>query len=246
MYFSHARMLEWSRTVAETCAEHPAVVSGAAEIFVLPSAPSINAVAATLRGTAIAWGAQHCHPEDSGAYTGDISPAVLAELGCSFVEVGHAERRRDHGESEELIARTTAAILRNGMTPVLCLGELERGSAADAARSVLGQVESALGNAPAGPVLIAYEPVWAIGAAEPAPDTHIRDVVGVVREALAADPARNDSAVIYGGSANPGLLTRLGGGAVDGLLLGRFAHDPAAIARILDEVQNLDEEERLA
>lgn len=245
MYFGHARMLDWARAVAETCAQHPAVVSHAAEVFVLPSAPSIDAVAATLRGTAIAWGAQHCHPDDSGAHTGDISPAVLAELGCTFVEVGHAERRRDHGEDDELIARTTAAILRNGMTPVLCLGELERGSADDAAQSVVGQVESALGGAPTGRVVIAYEPVWAIGAAEPAPDTHIRDVVGAVREALTADPTRKGSAVIYGGSANPGLLTRLGD-AVDGLFLGRFAHDPAAMAQILDEVRDLTEGERLA
>lgn len=235
MYFGHARMVEWARTVAETCAEHPALRSGAAELFILPTAPSIDAVAAVLRDTAIAWGAQHCHPDDEGAHTGDISAAVLAELGCSFVEVGHAERRRDHGESDELIARTTAAILRNGMVPVLCLGEHDQTDSHAAAETVLAQAESALADAPAGRVVIAYEPVWAIGAPHPAPDAHIRAVVGVVRDALSTEETRRGSAVIYGGSANPGLLTRLAGG-VDGLFLGRFAHDPAAILAILDEV----------
>lgn len=234
MYFGHARMLDWARTVAETCAEHPVLTSRAAELFILPSAPSIEAVSSILRGTGIAWGAQHCHPEDSGAHTGDISPAVLAELGCTFVEVGHAERRRDHGESDELVARTTAAVLRNGMVPVLCLGETEHTTATTAAEVVLAQVDAALAEAPAGRVVIAYEPVWAIGAPHPAPDTHIRTVVAAVRETLSAAEARRGSAVIYGGSANPGLLTRLSGG-VDGLFLGRFAHDPAAILAILDE-----------
>ncbi|UYN83180.1 MAG: triosephosphate isomerase [Microcella sp.] len=234
MYFSHARMLEWARTVAETCAEHPALTSRAAELFVLPSAPSIDAVSSILRGTGIAWGAQHCHPDDSGAHTGDISAAVLAELGCSFVEVGHAERRRDHGEGDELVARTTAAVLRNGMVPVLCLGETEQTTATAAAEVVLAQVDAALADAPEGRVVVAYEPVWAIGAPQPAPDAHIRAVVAAVRSALSATEARRGSAVIYGGSANPGLLTRLSDG-VDGLFLGRFAHDPAAIRAILDE-----------
>jgi len=235
MYFGHARMLDWARTVADTCAGHPVLTSRAAELFVLPSAPSIDAVSSILRGTGIAWGAQHCHPDDSGAHTGDVSPAVLAELGCSYVEVGHAERRRDHAESDELIARTASAVLRNGMVPVLCLGETELTTAASAAEVVLAQVDAALADAPEGRVVIAYEPVWAIGAPHPAPEAHIRAVVAAVREKLSVVEARRGSAVIYGGSANPGLLTRLSGG-VDGLFLGRFAHDPAAILAILDEV----------
>lgn len=239
MYFGHARMLEWTRAVAAACAGHSALASRAAELFVLPTAPSIDGVASLLRGTRIAWGAQHCHPADEGAHTGDVSPAVLAEMGCSFVEVGHAERRRDHAENNELVARTTAAVLRHRMTPVLCLGERERAHGSSAAEEVIALAESALVDAPPGRVVVAYEPVWAIGASQPAPDDHILEVVASLRSFLSTDNARQGSAVIYGGSAHPGLLTRLGRG-VDGLFLGRFAHEPSAVPDILDEVEGLD------
>lgn len=237
MYFGHAQSVEWAQRLVALSRDHAALAAGA-EIFVLPTAPSIEAVARELRGSGIAWGAQHCHPSDSGAHTGDVSAAVLAELGCSFVEVGHAERRRDHGESDELIAATAEAVLRHGMTPVLCIGERDRGAADEAAVDVIAQVDSALRDAPAGRIVAAYEPVWAIGAAEPAPDEHITAVGAALREHLANMPNRAGSSVIYGGSAQPGQLARLAGG-VDGLFLGRFAHDPAAVVRILDEAKVL-------
>ena len=168
-----------------------------------------------------------------------MSAAVLAELGCSFVEVGHAERRRDHGEDDALVAATATAVLRNGMTPVLCIGEPTQGSSKAAAEDVVAQVDAALQHAPAGRIVAAYEPVWAIGAVRPAPDEHITTVGRALRAHLAALPGRAGSAVIYGGSAQPGQLARLGAG-VDGLFLGRFAHDPAAVVSILDEARVLE------
>ena len=121
---------------------------------------------------------------------------------------------------------------------VLCIGEVARSDAASAAVRTIAQLRSALVDAPAGRVLVAYEPVWAIGAPEPAAVEHISEVTRALRAELDALPGRDGSLVIYGGSAGPGLLTRLAG-AADGLFLGRFAHDPAALADVLDEAAAL-------
>jgi len=163
-----------------------------------------------------------------------VSGVELAEVGVGVVEVGHAERRRLFGESDEIVAQKTAAALRNGIAPVLCIGEAVEGDPADAAAECLRQLASALHGAAAGRVIVAYEPVWAIGAAHPAPARHIREVCAILRENLSTLDGRDGSAVIYGGSAGPGLLTDLGSD-VDGLFLGRFAHDTGALALVIDE-----------
>ncbi|MET0783175.1 MAG: triose-phosphate isomerase family protein [Leifsonia flava] len=238
MYFGHARALEWFGRVAQLARENESVASGAVELFVIPSFVAIPAAIDALAGTPVVVGAQDLFWEDDGAYTGEVSGAELAELGVGVVEVGHAERRRIFGETEEIVAAKTAAALRNGIAPVLCIGETVRSESDAAALEVVEQLHSALDGAPAGRVLVAYEPVWAIGAPEPAPAEHIATVARRLRAAVDALPGRDGSAVIYGGSAGPGLLTELGG-AVDGLFLGRFAHDPAALASVLDEAAAL-------
>ncbi|ASR35835.1 triose-phosphate isomerase [Prauserella marina] len=225
LYFSHARTLEWSRDVA-ALASHAAIEGGHAELFVLPSFPSIPAVAEIFAGTPIRVGSQDLSAEDGGAFTGEVGGPLLRELGCTYAEVGHAERRRRHGEGDAIVAAKTKAALRNDLVPVLCVGEPDRVPSADAAEHCAAEVESALGGSP-GPVLVAYEPHWAIGAARPAPESHITEVCGTLKDRLGVR-------VIYGGSAGPGLLTRLGT-SVDGLFLGRFAHDPAAVGKVLDE-----------
>jgi triosephosphate isomerase len=248
LYFGYAQTLDWCSHVAQTAAAHPALQSGAVSLFVLPSFPAIPAVAAIFAEGPVAVGAQDLGAVDGGAYTGEVSGAMLAELGARYVEVGHAERRRLFGEDESVVADKTAAALRNGLVPVLCLGEGDRGPATDAADECVRQLHSALAVADregfGGPVLVAYEPHWAIGAAEPAGDDHIVAVCAALRDALAAT-GRAGSQVIYGGSAGPGLLTRLGGG-VDGLFLGRFAHDPTALAAVLDEAEQLVQQTEVA
>lgn len=234
MYFGHARAQEWFSKVALLARESESLTSGAVELFVIPSFVSIPAALRAVTGTPVVVGAQDLFWEDDGAYTGEISGAELAELGVGVVEVGHAERRRIFGETDEIVAAKTAAALRNGITPVLCLGETVRSEPDAAIRDVVAQLRSALDGAPAGQVLVAYEPVWAIGAPKPAPAEHIAAVARALRVALDAFPGRSGSSVIYGGSAGPGLLTTLGG-SVDGVFLGRFAHDPAALASVLDE-----------
>jgi triosephosphate isomerase len=238
MYFGHADARGWFERVAELAAAHPSVADGRVECFVIPTYLQVLPALAAFEGTRVVVGAQDVATDDSGAFTGEVSAAELAEVGVRVAEVGHAERRRLFGETDEVVAAKTAAALRNGIAPVLCLGEAERADAADAAVATIAQLHSALEGAPAGRVLVAYEPVWAIGAPEPAPVEHIAEVTRALRAELDAQPGRGGSLVIYGGSAGPGLLTRLGD-AVDGLFLGRFAHDPAALADVLDEAAAL-------
>lgn len=240
LYFGHADARAWFDAVARLAREHPAVASGAVELFVIPSFVAIPAALEAFEGTGTLVGAQDAHWEDRGAFTGEVSPAELAELGVRVVEVGHAERRRLFGETDEIVARKAAAVLRNGMVPVLCVGEPEATTPVQAADAVLEQIRSALEGADPGPVIVAYEPVWAIGAAEPASADYIRAVAVVLRDGIRALPGREGSALIYGGSAGPGLLTRLGDD-VDGLFLGRFAHDPDALSAVLDEAATLAE-----
>lgn len=240
LYFSHRETMEWCRQVAQLAREHPAVRQGTVSLFVLPSFPSLPLANKLFADTPVGLGAQDLHWEDRGAYTGEVSGICLAEVGCAYVEVGHAERRRLFGETEEVVRAKTSAAVRNGLVPVICVGEGEHGPAGQAAEACIAQLASALGltadavNEGAAPrVVVAYEPVWAIGAAEPASAEHIVAVCGRLRDWLAGS-GYEDAQVIYGGSAGPGLLTALGGG-VDGLFLGRFAHRIEALSKVIDE-----------
>jgi triosephosphate isomerase len=234
MYFGHAQALDWCARVADLATAHPAVASGAVELFAIPGYLAVPAAVEIFDGSRVLVGAQDLASEDNGAFTGEVSGVELAEVGVRVVEVGHAERRRLFGETDEIVAEKTAAALRNNIAPVLCIGESIRQEPADAASECLRQLDSALTDAPEGRLIVAYEPVWAIGAAEPAPAEYIRAVCAILRASVSALPGHDGSVVIYGGSAGPGLLTELGDD-VDGLFLGRFAHDPAALGRVLDE-----------
>ncbi len=239
MYLDVATTARWCRRVAVIAAQHPAVRSGAAEVLVFPAAPALGVARAELGG-AVALGAQDLFAEDRGPFTGGVSGADLHEIGCRYVEVGHAERRRFFREDDTDFTLKTRAAWRTGLTPVLCVGETEPGDVAEAAGECLDQLASALaaGPGPDSPVrdlVVAYEPTWAIGAREPAPVDRVLAVVSAVQEGLAASTVGlGTSRVIYGGSARAGLLTELGDG-VDGLFLGRFAHDPEVVGEVLDE-----------
>jgi len=216
----------------------------ACDLFVLPPFTSIWVARERLSGSNVAWGAQDVHPEDGGAHTGDISAAMLSDLGCTYVEVGHSERRRDHGETDASVAAKVAQILRHQMTPIVCVGEPSRGLVA-ALDFVLSQVRTVceLVRGPErGRVIFAYEPVWAIGiGAMPADPSHVGAMHSGIHELLLSKAGGgHDSRVIYGGSvdvssARP-LLDEHG---VDGLFVGRAALDPhqlAAIAAVADRV----------
>lgn len=238
LYLGHAETVAWCEAVASIARAHPATTGSEAEVVVLPSYLSVPAAVGILDGIA-AVGAQDLAEADAGAFTGEVSGGQIRELGGAFVEVGHAERRRLFGETDEVVRRKADAALRAGLVPIICVGEGARQDTADAARECVRQLDDALAAARAaghgGRIVVAYEPQWAIGAAEPASDAHIRGVCRELRAHARGLAAHPGSAVIYGGSAGPGLLTRIGDD-VDGLFLGRFAHDPEAVRAILDEV----------
>jgi triosephosphate isomerase len=230
MYFSHARTITWTTEVAALLAQHPA--RDRVEMFVIPQYPSIPGCLEAAGDLAV--GAQDVSEHDSGAFTGEVSAAVLAELGCRYVEVGHAERRRMFGDTDEVVAAKTAAAMRAGLIPILCVGEADEVGDETAALACKAQVDSALSLVPdAGELVIAYEPLWAIGAPAPARAEHIRGVCDRLR--AHADLRGLTARVIYGGSAGPGIVADIAD-SVDGIFLGRFVHDPQAVRSILDEV----------
>ncbi len=237
-YFGHERARAWFDEVATRVRAHDAVVSGAVELFITPTYLQVLPALAAFEGTPVRIGGQDVSSEEPGAFTGEVTAVELAEVGATIAEIGHAERRRLFGETEQETAAKTRSALRAGLTPLLCIGETERQEPADAAIVAVAQLRSALEGADAGAVIVAYEPVWAIGAPEPAGHEHIRVVTAALRAAVDEDPVRAGSVVIYGGAAGPGLLTALGD-AVDGVFLGRFAHDPDALVTVLDEAAEL-------
>lgn len=234
MYLGYQASLRWLSEVRSVVDRRPGLAMNSAtdspvRVFVIPSFPVLEPAARILAGSPVLLGAQNCAWGD-GPLTGEVSPGMLAELGVSLVEIGHAERRRLFGEDDGVVARKVRAAVDHSLTPLLCIGEPERLDAGAAADFCLRQVRAATGGDAAllKSLVLAYEPVWAIGAEEPAPAQHVNDVLTLIRAALdAACP------IIYGGSAGPGLLPQLT--AADGLFLGRFAHDAANLGRVLDE-----------
>jgi triosephosphate isomerase len=218
-----------------------AVVRGASgltdrELFVLPPYPMLVAARDAFAGTAVRWGAQDLHASDAGAHTGDVSAPMLVDLGCTIAEIGHSERRRDHGESDSRIAAKVRAALRWQLTPLLCVGERAVGPTRRAVPIVARQLTRALGELSAdelGQVVVAYEPVWAIGEGARAADL---DHVGALHAAIRRwldDGGGGATRVLYGGSVDrenaPGLLTVPD---VDGLFVGRAALDPDVFVAI--------------
>jgi triosephosphate isomerase len=235
-YFTHARALAWFKEVSTRVRTLPAVADGSIRVFVLPGYLQILPALQAFADTPVLVGAQDVSAYGQGPFTGEVSAAQLAEVGVALAEIGHAERRRLFGETDQITAAKASATLHAGMQPVLCVGEETR--TADVASEVLAQLDAALLGSPSGAVTVAYEPVWAIGAPNPALASHIAPVTRALRAALASRPDRAGSTVIYGGSAGPGLLTSLGD-AVDGLFLGRFAHDPDNLVAVLQEAAAL-------
>jgi triosephosphate isomerase len=206
-------------------------------IFVLPSYPAIWVARHQLTGTGIAWGAQDVHPADAGAHTGDVSAPMLADLGCTFVEVGHSERRREHGETAALVAAKVEAVVRHRMRPILCVGELRRVDEPVAIELVLADLERCLVDIEPDSldrVVVAYEPVWAIGeGAAAAGSDHVGHVHRAIHEWFVARSSFG-APVIYGGSVDEVAAAQLlAEPGVDGLFVGRRALDPLAFARIV-------------
>lgn len=239
-YFGCRQTIRWCERTAELLGGHPALLDGPPNVrlVVLPSTPLLPVARQVFRGTPVEVGAQDVSRHPPGAWTGEVTAALLAEVGCTVVEVGHAERRA-MGEDDDLVAAKAAAAWRAGLAPLVCVGEIDQGPVGCAASQAVVQLTGALRGIPGfrseGPgLLVAYEPRWAIGAERPAPEEHVNEVCRKVREHLRDRWTTGPFAVLYGGSAGPSTLSGLGS-AVDGLFLGRRAHDPSALAEVVAE-----------
>ncbi len=186
-------------------------------------------------------GAQHCHFEEKGAFTGEISPAFLAKLDVKLVVCGHSERRELFGETDEIVNKKVKAILKHAMTPIMCCGEtLDEREAGETEAKVLGQVVAGLsGLSPeqVGGLVIAYEPIWAIGTGRTATADDAQAVCHAIRNTVAAQFGADAAATVriqYGGSVKAGTTEELMGQPdVDGALVGGASLDPDEFSRIV-------------
>ena len=186
-------------------------------------------------------GSQHCHWEEKGSFTGEVSPGMLAKLAVKYVIVGHSERRELFGETDEMVSHKVSAILKAGMVPIICVGETlserEEGRTED---KVIGQVRAALAKRAAetvGALVIAYEPIWAIGTGRTATAIDAQSVCGAIRSEVRASHG-NDAArsirIQYGGSVKSGNIAELMAQPdIDGALVGGASLDPDEFARIV-------------
>jgi triosephosphate isomerase (TIM) len=214
----------------------------AVEVVVLPPFVDLRSVQTLVDGDKlrIRYGAQDLSPQDEGAFTGDISGAMLAKLGCSYVVVGHSERREHHAETDDVVGSKVQAAFRHGLTPVLCVGEglpvREQGGQVE---HCVGQLERALDGVAAEQarsLVVAYEPVWAIGTGKTATPDDAQEVCAALRASLGrlypgelADGVR----VLYGGSVKSGNVAAIMEQPdVDGALVGGASLDAAEFAAI--------------
>ncbi len=180
-----------------------------AEVVLLPPFVLLQTVAESLKGSRLGLGAQNVCDADEGAYTGEVSAAMLAEAGCRYALVGHSERRALYGETDQLVARRAAAALRGGLSPVVCLGETleqrERELTAEVVLSQLDAVIAEVGMIGLARCVLAYEPVWAIGTGRSASPEQAQEVHGLLREHVRRldDGVADTLRMLYGGSVKP-------------------------------------------
>jgi triosephosphate isomerase len=216
-------------------------------VFVVPPFTALDAVREALRGSTVYLGAQNMHWCEHGPYTGEISPVMLTDVGVRIVELGHSERRAGCGETDVTVNRKVLAALRHGLRPLICVGE----SASErdlgvAAESVARQVMVALAGVPAKAaedVLLAYEPVWAIGEsgipAEPVYAARMHEVIRAAVSKVCGARAAACVPVLYGGSVDPGNVPAFAAEpSLDGLFIGRASWQVASFVACIEAFQN--------
>jgi len=214
----------------------------AADVAVLPPFTALRSVQTLIEGDRLrlGYGAQDISPHDDGAYTGDVSGRMLAKLGCRYVLAGHSERRRYHGEDDAVVNAKVKAALRSGITPVLCIGEtLEVRQAGDALGHNLAQLDAGLAGLPGEQVaglVMAYEPVWAIGTGEVATPEDAQEMSAGIRGRISAvhgDAVAAGVRILYGGSVKSGNMAAIMAQPdIDGGLVGGASLDAGEFVRI--------------
>jgi len=211
------------------------------EMVLCPPFTALAAVAEKLSGTGIALGGQNCYWETEGAYTGEIAPGMLKEIGCRYVILGHSERRQYFGETDESVKKKVRAALTGGLVPIVCVGELLEERESGRTEEVVGrQVDGALAGLDAGEaagIVVAYEPVWAIGTGRTASAGDAQAVNGYIRgilRRLFGDDVAEAVRIQYGGSVKPGNTAELMAQPdIDGALVGGASLDADSFAKIV-------------
>ena len=208
----------------------PLVADASCDVVVCPPAVNLTTVAEAIKGTNIKLGAQNMHWKESGAFTGELSAAMLKECGCEYVILGHSERRQYFGETDATVNLRTLAAVKAGLTPIICVGEKKEEREAGYTNALVAyQTLIALAGLTAeevANVVVAYEPVWAIGTGLTATDEQANETIGVIREAIRSvyGDAADEVRIQYGGSMNPknckGLMAQA---EIDGGLIGGAA-----------------------
>jgi len=214
----------------------------AVDVAILPPFTDLRSVQTLVDGDRLrlSYGAQDISPDKSGAFTGDISGVMLKKLDCTFVVVGHSERRSIHGESDELVNKKTRAVLDNEMVPILCIGEeLTIRESGTHVAYVLEQLRAALKGLhkpDLKKIVFAYEPVWAIGTGKTATTEDAQEVCAAIRKELAkigSDEIAENARILYGGSVkSANIVDIMRQPDVDGALVGGASLDPEEFARI--------------
>ncbi len=199
-----------------------------------------------LEGTALQVGAQNMHFEENGAFTGEISPVALNDLGVSYVILGHSERRELFGETDEIVNQKTHAAFKHNLTPIICVGETLDQRESDVTEDIVkAQVQKAIAgltNEQVAQSVIAYEPIWAIGTGKTATSDQANDVCSFIRGVLkdeTSDETANAVRIQYGGSVKPGNIDELMGKSdIDGALVGGASLDAKSFLQLLEAGQN--------
>ncbi len=225
MYKTVAEALELATAVKNAVA--PTVHSRRVEVVIMPPTTALHAVGQRLQGSQVGLGAQTCFWEPQGAFTGEVSPPMLADLGCRYVLVGHSERRHHFGETDAAVNLKAKAILKAGLCPIVCVGETEKErDAGEMKNRLFGQLaEGLFGFTPdmLEQIVIAYEPVWAIGTGRVATTEQAQEVHDFIRQYLHSQLGEVAKAlrILYGGSVKPNNIAGLMAQPdVDGALVG--------------------------
>ncbi len=240
MHFNHFEAIQFVQKLSYLVTKDDL---GPVDVSVHPPFTDIRSVQTLLDADRIpfALGAQHCHWEEKGAFTGEISPVFLAKLDVAYVICGHSERRELFGETDEMVALKAAAILAHGMTPIVCVGEtLAEREAGATETKVVGQVRAALGGRPAEQVaglVVAYEPIWAIGTGRTATPDDAQSVCATIRGEIGALLGPDAAAAVrvqYGGSVKAANIAALMAQPdIDGALVGGASLNPDEFAQIV-------------
>ena len=202
------------------------------EIVLCAPFTSLTVMSKNLHGSRIKLGAQNIHWEEQGAYTGEIAGPMLEEIGVSYVIIGHSERRQYFGETDETVNLRLKAAQKYGLQPILCVGETkEQRDRGETENIIINQIKKDLVDVAQDNLVIAYEPIWAIGTGDTCDSAEANRVIGIIRQQL----ANKNVSIQYGGSVKPDNVDEImAQSEIDGALVGGASLDPAGFARIVN------------